>query len=90
MSDVNSEQENTNERSDSSHQADYPGIDRPLRAMRKKCIDCSGGSKAEVKYCTVRDCDLWFYRLGKRPQTVKDQKLVNKQSHKKWVDNLPA
>jgi hypothetical protein len=39
----------------------------PLRAIRAKCIDCSGGSRAEVRRCTVTDCSLYPYRMGKNP-----------------------
>jgi hypothetical protein len=39
----------------------------PLRAIRAKCIDCSGGSKPEVKHCPITDCPLWPYRMGKNP-----------------------
>jgi len=39
----------------------------PMKAIRRKCYDCSGGSANEVKLCTVTQCPLWPYRLGKRP-----------------------
>lgn len=38
-----------------------------LRAIRRKCLDCSGGSHAEVADCVVRQCDLYPFRLGKNP-----------------------
>jgi hypothetical protein len=38
-------------------------------AIRKKCIDCSGGSRKEVRLCPVVACPLWPYRFGKRPET---------------------
>ena len=41
-----------------------------LRAIRLKCVDCSGGSFNEVKLCRVFDCPLWRFRLGRRPKTV--------------------
>ena len=40
----------------------------PIRAIRAKCIDCSGGSRSEVKHCTVETYPLWPYRHGKRPR----------------------
>ena len=43
----------------------------PLKAMRAKCLDCSGGSPKEVRLCPVSNCPLWEYRFGKRPQTVR-------------------
>ena len=39
----------------------------PMKAIRDKCIDCSGGSKHEVKLCVCTDCPLWPFRLGRHP-----------------------
>lgn len=39
----------------------------PIASIRAKCVDCAGGSRAEVKSCELTDCALWPYRLGKRP-----------------------
>jgi len=38
-----------------------------LRAIKEKCLDCSGGSHAEVKQCLVRTCALYPFRLGNNP-----------------------
>lgn len=38
-----------------------------LKAIRRKCLDCSGGSPAEVAGCLVRDCALFPFRMGKNP-----------------------
>ena len=38
----------------------------PLKAIRRHCIDCSGGSKHEVKLCPSA-CDLRPYRMGSDP-----------------------
>ena len=40
----------------------------PMKAIRKKCVECSGGSVYEVKLCTVKNCPLYCYRHGKRPK----------------------
>ena len=37
----------------------------PLKAIRKNCIDCSGGSLKNVRECHITDCCLYEYRLGK-------------------------
>lgn len=29
------------------------------KAINEKCIDCSAGSKHEVRHCTARHCPLW-------------------------------
>lgn len=38
-----------------------------LRAVRGKCLDCSGGSHAEVAACLVTTCQLYPFRLGANP-----------------------
>ena len=35
------------------------------QAIKAKCLDCCCGQYAEVKKCTVTNCPLWSYRLGK-------------------------
>lgn len=47
----------------------------PLTAVRKNCLDCSGGSSQQVKFCPCDSvhstrCHLWPYRFGKRPGTA--------------------
>jgi len=42
-------------------------VQAPLKALRAKCLDCSGGSRSEVKHCPVTDCPLYPFRLGKNP-----------------------
>jgi hypothetical protein len=37
----------------------------PLRAIRQKCLECSGYNKREVKECFIPDCDLFPFRFGK-------------------------
>ena len=39
----------------------------PIKSIREKCIDCSGGQLKEVRLCPVTDCALYPYRMGKRP-----------------------
>lgn len=39
----------------------------PLKAIRAKCVDCSGGHFKEVRGCPVEDCALWLFRFGKNP-----------------------
>ncbi|WP_298289514.1 hypothetical protein [Novosphingobium sp.] len=42
-----------------------------LDVIRAKCADCSGGSTAEARKCTVIRCPLWPYRTGGNPFRVK-------------------
>ena len=39
----------------------------PVKAIRKKCLDCSAYSPAEVRSCPIRDCPIYEYRMGKNP-----------------------
>ncbi len=36
----------------------------PLVAIRKKCLECSGGDKAEVASCELVECPLHPFRMG--------------------------
>lgn len=55
---------------------------RPLKAIRRNCVDCPGGDRKYVMYCPCDGvhstrCDLWPYRFGKRPGTVRPEWLVD-------------
>ena len=39
----------------------------PVKAIKQHCLECSGGSKKEVRLCVITDCPLHPYRLGKNP-----------------------
>ena len=52
---------------------------KPLKAIRAKCIDCSGGNMAEVRRCDIRYCSLWTYRMGKNPRLKGKGNLANLQ-----------
>jgi hypothetical protein len=36
----------------------------PIKAIRAKCIEWSGGSMAEARKCVFYDCALWPLRMG--------------------------
>jgi hypothetical protein len=38
-----------------------------LKAIRVKCLDCSGGLQSEVRDCLVRNCALYPFRMGTNP-----------------------
>ena len=42
----------------------------PIKAMRQKCLDCSCYQPKEVRECTILNCALYPYRMGKRPDEV--------------------
>lgn len=35
-----------------------------LKAIRKNCLDCSGGVASEVADCSMKRCPLYPYRMG--------------------------
>jgi hypothetical protein len=38
-----------------------------LAAIKRRCVDCSGGSAIGGKGCTSIGCDLWPFRTGHNP-----------------------
>lgn len=38
-----------------------------LKAIRRRCIDCSGNSLAEVRSCKFESCPLHPFRMGTNP-----------------------
>ena len=39
----------------------------PIKAIRKKCLDCTCGQVLEIRECPVIECPLYPYRMGRRP-----------------------
>lgn len=42
-------------------------IKNPVKAIRAKCIDCTGAEPNAVKKCELIDCPLFPFRFGKNP-----------------------
>jgi hypothetical protein len=42
-------------------------IKTPIKSIRDKCLDCTAGSRKEIRLCPVIECALYPYRFGKRP-----------------------
>ena len=67
----------------------------PFKAIRKHCIECSGGMPKAALWCPVASCTLWPYRLGARPSTVREKhcpELVDAKAQpgpRVNVDDLP-
>jgi len=40
----------------------------PIKAIRAKCLDCTNGQNIEIRLCSITDCPLWEYRMGRRPK----------------------
>jgi len=64
----------------------------PIKAIRAHCLDCSGGSREEVKLCTLPKCALYPFRFGKNPnikrEYTEEQKKVMAERLRKNADNL--
>lgn len=62
----------------------------PVKAIKAKCLDCSGASKKEVRECIIQDCPLYPFRLGKNPNrklkknsvSTTEKKSIGKVEHK--------
>lgn len=52
---------------DAKTAADFHRVATRIKAIQRRCLDCSGGSKAEVRHCERFGCDLHPYRLGNNP-----------------------
>ena len=61
-------------------------VQTPLKAIRAKCIDCSGGSRLEVKHCPVTSCPLYPFRLGKNP--FRQKRVLSDQQRRDLAERL--
>lgn len=39
----------------------------PIKAIRAKCLECSGFQPKEVRECQIDTCPLFDFRMGKNP-----------------------
>lgn len=72
-----------------------------VKHVRQNCLDCSGGSRPAVIWCTChggdgRRCEFWPYRFGIQPATFRarygDRLLTPAMMPPTWVEleNLPG
>ena len=40
---------------------------KPLKALRARCLDCCCGDSSEVRKCVATDCPSWPFRMGTNP-----------------------
>ena len=45
-------------------------FETPIKAIRKKCLDCTCGQIVEIRECPIIECALYPYRMGRRPDKV--------------------
>jgi hypothetical protein len=41
----------------------------PLKAIRRHCVECGGGTRIDVEKCNVVGCALHPFRFGMMPET---------------------
>ena len=47
--------------------------DTPVKALRKKCLNCMCYQPKEVRLCTGIDCPIYPYRFGRSPdEAIRD------------------
>jgi hypothetical protein len=46
-----------------------------LKAIKRKCLDCSGNSEREVRSCTHTGCSLHPFRRGTNPNISRDPEV---------------
>ena len=49
------------------HYTDPNELLAPVKAIRAKCLDCTGEQPKEVRMCPSYYCPIWPYRMGARP-----------------------
>jgi hypothetical protein len=53
-----------------------------LRAIKRKCLDCSGTSKSDVRNCAFNDCALHVFRQGNNPnRTYSPEERARRSEH---------
>ena len=55
-----------------------------MKAIRRKCLDCSAAQSIEVRRCVIPDCPLYPFRFGKRP----DIEGVNRKKREMTPERL--
>lgn len=48
----------------------------PLKAIRKKCLECMAGNANEVRLCHLEKCPLRSYRFGKKSIPENGKKIL--------------
>lgn len=49
----------------------------PMKAIRKKCLECCCGQIKEVRDCEIKKCALHPYRSGHKP---KGEEVITKEN----------
>ena len=54
----------------------------PINAIREFCLECCGGSSADVKSCSAPRCPLYAFRFGKNPYIKREMTEEQKEAAK--------
>ena len=62
------------------------------RAIRDKCLECSGDSPKEVTLCHIFDCPLWPFRIGASIESKQYKKRISLalRRYRKDLEELQA
>lgn len=54
----------------------------PVKAIRAKCIECSGGNRSEADRCQIKDCPLYNVPPRKEPkqETPRDDRRATREN----------
>ena len=56
-------------------------VSTPLKAIRAMCLECVGYVSDEVKACTIPDCPLYPFRLGRSVKGKSRLKAIKQHCH---------
>lgn len=62
----------------------------PVKAIRQKCLDCSGWSYTEVEQCPLTECALYPFRFGKNPFRTKVVRNMTEEQKEELRQRLKA
>ena len=58
----------------------------PIKAIRRKCRECSNWNDKEVRSCHMPDCALWPYRMGRRPSDEDKRQIAKYNETGEYID----
>lgn len=61
-------------------------VKNPVKAIRAFCLECSGGSTYEVKWCPREVCPLYPFRMGKNP--YRQRREITEEEKQALADRL--
>lgn len=60
-------------------------VKSPLKAIRRYCLECCGGSSNEVLLCPYKDCQLYAFRRGENPYSTR---VISDEERRKAKERL--